>query len=211
MTALSELVARMGGRLLPAGTARDAGGTRDAEVLSVCLDSRAVAPGNLFVALPGLSSDGRRFTAQAVERGAVALLSPEPLGASAGPLPNWVHGEARRVAGLAAALLHGDPSRDLFVAAVTGTNGKTSVAHLTSQLLTHAGRVPAVLGTAGNRLADGRWSAASHTTPDAPALQALLARHRDLGGDAVAWSSPVTHSIRSATRDSPWTWRSSPI
>ena len=109
-----------------------------------------------------------------------ARLSPAPA------VPNWVHPQARRVAGEAAASVHGHPSRDLFVVAVTGTNGKTTTAHLAGQLLSLCGRSAAVLGTTGHVLAGGLQLHATHTTPDAPELQRLLARHRDLGGDAVA-------------------------
>jgi len=176
--ALAELISNHGGECAPALAG---GGPR---IRGVRLDSRRVEPGDLFAALPGKAADGGRFVAQALERGAVAVLSPQALGL--GSTPNWIHARARCVAGLAAADLCGNPSRAMFVAAVTGTNGKTTTAHLSGQLLAHCGRRPAILGTAGNRLADGVWSEATHTTPDAPALQALLARHRELSGDCVA-------------------------
>ena len=176
--ALAELIRNHGGECAPALKGRGP------MIAGVQLDSRRVEPGDLFAALPGQAADGARFVAQALERGAVAVLSPASL--NFGAQPNWIHPQARRVAGEAAADLCGNPSRAMFVAAVTGTNGKTTTAHLTGQLLAHCGRRPAILGTAGNRLADGVWSAATHTTPDAPALQALLARHRELSGDCVA-------------------------
>ncbi|MEO6710474.1 MAG: UDP-N-acetylmuramoyl-L-alanyl-D-glutamate--2,6-diaminopimelate ligase, partial [Planctomycetota bacterium] len=178
MMALRELMAKHGGTCQPA---LDGSGPR---IGRVQLDSRSVLPGDLFAALPGRVCDGSRFVAQAVQRGAVAVLSPSSL--SGAGVTNWVHSAARRVAGESAAQLCGDPSRSMFVVAVTGTNGKTTTAHLTGQLLAHLGRRPAVLGTAGNRLADGVWTSASHTSVDAPALQALLARHRELSGDSVA-------------------------
>jgi UDP-N-acetylmuramoyl-L-alanyl-D-glutamate--2,6-diaminopimelate ligase len=183
---LAELVQTLGGELEPRTAARSV------KVQGVQLDSRRVGTGDLFAALPGRAADGARFTAHALARGAAAVLSPVPLefedemGSRVPRAPNWVHPDARRVAGEAAAIVLGRPSRGMFVAAVTGTNGKTTTAHLTAQLLAHTGRHPAVLGTAGNRLADGVHLPASHTTPDAPSLQRLLARHRELGGDSVA-------------------------
>jgi UDP-N-acetylmuramoyl-L-alanyl-D-glutamate--2,6-diaminopimelate ligase len=180
MMALSELIARHGGSCQPALA------DRGPLVGGVQLDSRVVRPGDLFAALPGSVADGSRFVAQALQRGAVAVLSPRSLAEVTARVPNWIHDHARRVAGASAAELCGNPSQSMFVAAVTGTNGKTTTAHLTGQLLEHVGRRPAVLGTAGNRLADGVWFNASHTTADAPALQALLARHRELSGDCVA-------------------------
>ncbi len=186
MMALAELVARHGGTCQPALCGSGP------SVRGIQLDSRAVTPGDLFAALPGRVSDGGRFVAQALERGAVAVLSQSSLatersaeGAPAA-VPNWIHPRARRIVGEACAEIHGHPSRHMFVIAVTGTNGKTTTAHLTAQLLAHVGRRPAFLGTAGNRLADGHLLGATHTTPDAPSLQALLARHLELSGDSVA-------------------------
>jgi UDP-N-acetylmuramoyl-L-alanyl-D-glutamate--2,6-diaminopimelate ligase len=144
-----------------------------------------VGAGDLFAALPGARDDGSRFAADALMRGAAAILAPRPLSVDASA-PVWVHPDARRVAGEAAALVYGRPTRGMFVVGVTGTNGKTTTAHLAGHLLRAAGRRPAVLGTTGNRLADGRLVPATHTTPDAPALQRLLLEHRELGGDSVA-------------------------
>ncbi len=180
MKALSELIARHGGACTPGLEGQGP------LVSGVQLDSRDVQPGDLFAALPGSAADGSRFVAQALQRGAVAVLSPRTLAASDRSVPNWVHQSARRVVGLSAADVLGNPSSRMFVVAVTGTNGKTTTAHLTGQLLEHVGRRPAVLGTVGNRLADGVWFQASHTTADAPALQSLLARHLELSGDSVA-------------------------
>jgi UDP-N-acetylmuramoyl-L-alanyl-D-glutamate--2,6-diaminopimelate ligase len=146
-----------------------------------------VGAGDLFAALPGTRDDGSRFAETALARGAAAILAPRPLELSApGSAIVWVHPDARRVAGEAAAIAYGEPARDMFVVGVTGTNGKTTTAHIVGHLLRATGRRPAVLGTTGNRLADGRRVAATHTTPDAPELQRLLLRHRELGGDSVA-------------------------
>ena len=176
---LSRLVELLGGGcVFPLGDGPDVAGVR--------LDHRAVGSGDLFAALPGSATDGARFVPEAVASGACAVLSPAPIEPPP-PVPNWVHPEARRVAGEAAAEVLGRPSEALTVIAVTGTNGKTTVAHLCGQLLSAAGRTPAVLGTAGHRLGSGgRLEPAAHTTPDAPELQRLLARHRAEGGDAVA-------------------------
>jgi len=179
MVDLSRLVERLGGTCEP-----PLGGGPD--VVGVQLHSRAVGGGDLFAALPGSAADGARFVPEAIARGACAVLSPAPI-VPRPDVPNWVHPDARRVTGEAAAEVLGRPSEGMVVIAVTGTNGKTTVAHLAGQLLAAAGRTPAVLGTAGHVLgASGRRIAAAHTTPDAPELQRLLARHRAEGGDAVA-------------------------
>lgn len=176
---LGELVQQLGGSLLPAAAGSGP------EIAGVRLDSRRVAAGDLFSALPGARADGATFAREALARGAAAILTPRALELPAGTV-QWAHAEARAVAGRAAALLSGSPGRDLFVVGITGTNGKTTTAHLTGQILEHCGRRPAVLGTAGNRLADGLPIPATHTTPDACALQELLVRHREMGGDSVA-------------------------
>jgi UDP-N-acetylmuramoyl-L-alanyl-D-glutamate--2,6-diaminopimelate ligase len=177
---LAELVQGLGGSAPPL-----AGG--GPQITGVHLDSRQVGAGDLFAALPGTRDDGSRFAADALARGAAAILAPRPLELPATAAAfQWVHPDARRVAGEAAALAYGQPARGMFVVGITGTNGKTTTAHLVGHLLRAAGRRPAVLGTTGNRLADGRLLPATHTTPDAPALQRLLVRHREFGGDSVA-------------------------
>lgn len=177
MVRLGELVASLGGsceRL-----------EAEPEILDVHLDSRRARPGTLFAALRGSRTDGARFVADACQRGASAVLSPTPLAAAdERRCARWIHPDARGVAGRAAAIVYGRPAADVPVIGVTGTNGKTTVAHLIGELLAHEGRRPAVLGTVGHRLW-GEELPATHTTPDATELQRLCRRHRDLGGDAI--------------------------
>lgn len=173
---LRELVRAFGGEC-------DLAAGEGPSIVDVKLDSRSIERGDLFAALAGERTDGARFAPQAIANGALAVLANQRIDALA--VPQWLHRDARSVAGRVAALLNGEPARGMYVAAVTGTNGKTTTAHLAGQLLEAAGRKPAILGTAGNRLADGAWVPASHTTPDAPGLQRLVARHRALGGDAL--------------------------
>ncbi len=185
---LTELVHELGGSL--SSIAGDG-----PQVTGVHLDSRRAGAGDLFAALPGTRADGARFALDAIGRGAVAVLTPRALDLSgerprspqsSANIVQWIHPEARSVAGRAAARVYGDPTNGMFVVGVTGTNGKTTTAHLTGQLFRAAGRRPAVLGTAGHRLADGVFVRATHTTPDAPELMRLLAGHREMGGDCVA-------------------------
>lgn len=182
MVRLSEVVARLGGRTL--GT-----GSLDPELTDVHLDSRRIAPGHLFCALPGHHVDGLDFAASALERGATALLAPtdaeERARALAGSVPLWLHDRARHTAGEAASLVHGAPSEKLTTFAVTGTNGKTTVAHIVAHLLRAAGRMPAVVGTVGNFVAGGVTHEAHNTTPDATQLQRLCAQHLAAGGDTL--------------------------
>ena len=174
MVRLADLAERCGGEVL---------GEAGVEVRDVRLDSRAVRKGELFAALPGTLADGAAYVAQAKKRGAVAVLSPEPLGEELG-LPNWVHPEARRAAGLAAAEVQDHPARDQFTVAVTGTNGKTTVAHLAADLLRATGHKPGLSGTVEVRLHGAEASPATHTTPDAPELQRLCRRNLRARGDS---------------------------
>ena len=178
---LATLVQKHGGEC--------ASGDPETEILGVQLDSRAVVEGDLFVAVKGDVGDGRAYISQAVTAGARAVLVDElpadGVFAGVDGVPVWVHREARRVAGLAAAQVLGDPSGQLDVFAITGTNGKTTTAHLIGELLSAVGRTPAVIGTTGVQLARNVSLDTTHTTPDAPDLQRLLARHRELDGDCV--------------------------
>jgi UDP-N-acetylmuramoyl-L-alanyl-D-glutamate--2,6-diaminopimelate ligase len=153
-------------------------------IVDVHLDSRCVRPGTLFAALPGTKSDGARHAIDAVRRGASALLAPRPFEFAPG-VPLWLHPEARRVAGASAALVHGEPLQLQRVVGVTGTNGKSTVAHLAGLLMRRAGFRPAVFGTVEYKLWGQAPLPSTHTTPDAPELSRLARRNRELGGDAI--------------------------
>ncbi|BBX16044.1 UDP-N-acetylmuramoyl-L-alanyl-D-glutamate--2,6-diaminopimelate ligase [Mycolicibacterium duvalii] len=145
----------------------------------VTLRGQDARPGDLFAALPGARAHGNRFAADAVERGAVAVLT-DPDGvaqlADAGgvAVPVLVHPAPRTVLGAAAAAVYGNPSQALRVIGVTGTSGKTTTTYLVEAGLRAAGRVAALIGTVGVRI-DGRELPGGLTTPEAPDLQALLA------------------------------------
>lgn len=134
-------------------------------VEDVAIDSRLVRAGSLFCAVPGQVTDGRRFVAEARAAGADALLvEAEPVDSE---LPQLVVpvGEGRRSAALAACELLGDPSHRIEVVGITGTNGKTTVAHVLGHLLRVGGFEVRVIGTlTGER-----------TTPEAPELQRAFA------------------------------------
>ena len=143
-------------------------------ITSVTADSRAVRPGALFAALPGIVADGRRFIAQAVANGAAAVLAPcdtvWPDGVSKRPLIRCEH--PRRVLALmAASLARGTPEK---IVAVTGTNGKTSTVDFVRQLWQLAGHRAASLGTLG-LIAPGQAGGGGLTTPDPVALADMLA------------------------------------
>ncbi len=146
-------------------------------VTGVTLDSRRVAPGDLYAALPGANVHGARFCAQAAAAGAVAVLT-DPAGradAEAADLPTLVVDAPRAVLGDLARRVHGDPGARLTTFGVTGTNGKTTTAYLVESLWRTAGWTTGLLGTVETRIAGERVSSV-RTTPEAPDLHALLAR-----------------------------------
>lgn len=197
---LSELVRGLPVRTVAlAGTAAER--PADPEVTGVEVDSRRVEPGYLFVAVPGAQVDGRHFARQALEAGASAVVAapgPVPEGWPAG-VP-WLEAEDPRVlAGTLAVRAFGHPERELVLAAVTGTNGKSSVATLLAAVLEAAGHPAGVVGTLGYRFGDERI-AAERTTPEAPRLVRLLRRWRDRGAEAVALEAS-SHALALARLD----------
>jgi UDP-N-acetylmuramoyl-L-alanyl-D-glutamate--2,6-diaminopimelate ligase len=138
------------------------------EIGGVHHDSREVEPRDLFVALPGRDADGGRFAADAVARGAAAVLTERELPLLA--VPQLVVADPRRWLALAAAAVYGHPTFALDVVGVTGTNGKTTVTSLVEQALAAMpGVVPASLGTVAMR-GPGFSRPASHTTPEGDAI-----------------------------------------
>jgi UDP-N-acetylmuramoyl-L-alanyl-D-glutamate--2,6-diaminopimelate ligase len=150
-------------------------------------DSRAVARGDVFLAYPGERADGRRFVGDAQARGAAAVVWeregfawPEEIAIANVPASGL---KAR--AGLLAAEVYGRPSERLWVAGVTGTNGKTSCSHWIAQALGAEGRKTAVIGTLGTGY-PGALAEDPNTTPDAVVLQRALARFAAEGARGVA-------------------------
>lgn len=150
-------------------------------------DSRSVQPGELFAAWPGAASDGRRFLAAAAERGAAALLWESGDGFDPGPLPvpSIPVAGLRALAGPLAHEIYGCPSEILWLAGVTGTNGKTTVSQMLARALQELGTPCAVIGTLGNGFPDALESALN-TTPDATELHRLLAQYLAAGARAAA-------------------------
>lgn len=161
------------GRLLADIDARWAGLSE--QVCGISLDSRETGPGSLFVACRGMHIDRGRFVDQAIEAGAVAVLTePEFSASRAYPVPVLPVANLRRRLGLIASRFHGDPSRRQRVIGVTGTNGKSTVVWQLSHALSVAQRSTAMIGTLGCGL-PGQLQDSELTTPDALGVQALLA------------------------------------
>ena len=159
------------------------GGDAQVALTNLTSDSRAVRPGSLFVAVPGLRSDGHDYVAQAVEAGAAAVLAQadRELGAAlpAG-VAYLVHDDTATALGPAASEFFGHPSGELELVGITGTNGKTTVATLCHDAFTAMGYRCGLVGTVEVRIGEERVPA-THTTPDAVAVQRLLRRMADAG------------------------------
>src|SRR5205809_2896076 len=155
----------------------------DVEVTGIAIDSRRVRAGDVFFALAGHTGDGARHVAEAVARGASAVVAAADVAAPGTPVVRI--DQPRRVLGEAAARLAGDPSARFTLVGVTGTNGKTTTTYLLEAIWRAAGWRPGVVGTISYRF-DGASQPAPLTTPDPIALQALLAEMRAAGTTHVA-------------------------
>jgi UDP-N-acetylmuramoyl-L-alanyl-D-glutamate--2,6-diaminopimelate ligase len=153
------------------------------EVTDLAYDARAVTPGALFFCIPGKAADGHDFAAEAVERGAVALVVEHRIQEL--DVPQLVVPSVRDAMGPAAAEFFGRPTDSLEVAAVTGTNGKTTTAFLLHAILEAAGRRPGLL-TNIRRVVGGEERPIGLNTPEAIDLQRLLREMLDAGDRSCA-------------------------
>jgi UDP-N-acetylmuramoyl-L-alanyl-D-glutamate--2,6-diaminopimelate ligase len=163
---------------------------RDLEVLDLAYDHQAVGPGTLFFCVPGMTRDGHEFAAEAVARGAVALVAERPLRAG---VPEIIVPSARAAMAPAAARMFGDPSAQLKVVGVTGTNGKTTSAYLVRALLEAAGMQTGLLGTVKSVIG-GVERAVVRTTPEAIDLQGTF-RAMLGGGDRACAMEVSSHAL----------------
>lgn len=154
-------------------------GELDRPISGLAIDSRRVAPGNLFFALPGLRSDGATFIDEAVSRGAVAVVVQKMPSFPPSKVTFIRVTDARRALALVAQRYYKFPDRDLNVIGITGTNGKTTVAHILKHLLSADQRV-GLLGTISYDLGN-RTVPSYHTTPEALDIYGLMAQMRDAG------------------------------
>jgi UDP-N-acetylmuramoyl-L-alanyl-D-glutamate--2,6-diaminopimelate ligase len=153
-----------------------------AHVTDLAYDARRVGPGTLFFCVPGFTSDGHDFAAEAVARGATALVVERELDLDATQL---VVTDTREAMALVADVFFGAPTRDLEVVGVTGTNGKTTTAFLLYSVLAAAGRRPGLLGTVESRIG-GERRAVTRTTPEAIDLQHTFREMLDAGDRSCA-------------------------
>jgi UDP-N-acetylmuramoyl-L-alanyl-D-glutamate--2,6-diaminopimelate ligase len=144
----------------------------DQEVTAIAYDSRQIEPGAIFVALRGVNLDGTRFAAQAIAGGAIAVVAETA--ASAGVTVPWVQvSSARAALAELAAAFHGNPSEEMALVGITGTNGKTTTSYVLASIFEAAGIKCGRIGTIGYRIG-ARELDARRTTPEAAELQQLL-------------------------------------
>ncbi|MEP7224894.1 MAG: UDP-N-acetylmuramoyl-L-alanyl-D-glutamate--2,6-diaminopimelate ligase [Actinomycetota bacterium] len=153
-----------------------------ADITDLAYDARRVTAGSLFACVPGQRADGHDFAPDAVGRGAVALIVERELDL---PVPQLVVSDTREAMALAADAFFGHPTRELRVAGVTGTNGKTTTAFLLFSILAAAGMRPGLLGTVESRVG-GERRAVTRTTPEAIDLQGTFREMLDAGERSVA-------------------------
>jgi UDP-N-acetylmuramoyl-L-alanyl-D-glutamate--2,6-diaminopimelate ligase len=168
-------------RAAPAGRARVVGDA-DVQVADLAYDSRKAGPGTLFFCVVGEKRDGHEFAAQVVEQGAVALVVERELEVA---VPQVVVLSARAAMAPFAAAFEGDPTAALKLIGVTGTNGKTTTAYLTREILEAAGIQTGLMGTVKQVVA-GEEEAVERTTPEGIDLQATFRRMLEGGDEACA-------------------------
>ncbi len=147
-------------------------------------DSRKAGPGTLFVCVPGATVDGHSFAAQAVERGAVAVLAEHEVG-DIGAVPVLLTSDVRKAMEKLAPWFYGNPSSKLRMIGVTGTNGKTTTTHIIRSILNQAGRPCGIIGTLHTLIGD-QVIPVKNTTPDVLDLQATLSEMVAAGMQYVA-------------------------
>ena len=155
----------------------------------VSADSRRIAAGDIFVALPGLRSDGRDYIAQAMQRGAAAVIwesRGRDCRAQLGSLPQVAVEDLQGKLGELADVMLGQPSAQMWVCGITGTNGKTTVSQWIAQALQRLDQPCGVIGTLGNGLPGALANTNTNTTPDVLSVHGHLAALRKAGAQACA-------------------------
>lgn len=164
-------------------------GTLDSSVRGIAYHSGSVQEGFVFVAIPGHRRDGRDFIPEALDRGAVAIVSEGPVEDSSHGVTHILVPSARRALADLASLWYGNPADQMTLIGVTGTNGKTTTTHMLEAILVAAGYRAGLLGTIQYRYG-GRSFPAPNTTPESLDLQRMLREMLDSG---------VTHAVMEVT------------
>jgi UDP-N-acetylmuramoyl-L-alanyl-D-glutamate--2,6-diaminopimelate ligase len=191
---LGELLARLDaeGRLRSVASTTSDAASDGLTAAGLAYDSRSVSPGGLFVAVPGDHVDGHDYVADAASRGAAAAIVEHVVDA---PIPQIVVDRSLLALAAAATWWYGDPSAELGVVGITGTDGKTSTARLTASVLEAGGWPTGIVSTIGGRIGGAEEMLPPHaTTPQAPELQRALAAMR-VAGDRAAVVETTSHGL----------------
>ncbi|HAE36693.1 MAG: UDP-N-acetylmuramoyl-L-alanyl-D-glutamate-2,6-diaminopimelate ligase [Candidatus Nomurabacteria bacterium GW2011_GWF2_35_66] len=168
-------------------------GNIDAGVSSISLDSRAILPHSLFVALVGNVTDGHNFIDEVIEKGAKTIVYEKDIGEFRGGITYIKVADSHEAVGLLASNFYGNPSQKMKLVGITGTSGKTTTATLLHQLFRDLGYKAGLIGTVVNKIND--FSEEAHrTTPDAVTLNELLARMVDEGCE-YCFMEVSSHSV----------------
>ena len=166
-------------------------GDETTQVSDLAYDNRKAGPGTLFFCVPGATADGHEFAPAAVEAGASALVVERPLGLG---VAEALVADARAAMAPAAARFNGDPTRELRVAGITGTNGKTTTAFLVRHIMERTGTQTGLLGTVKS-VVGGVEAEVERTTPEAIDLQATFRAMLD-AGDLACAMEVSSHALR---------------
>lgn len=152
---------------------------KNVEVTGISYNSKTTKKGDIFICLTGEYTDGHEYAQNAIENGAVALLTEHTV--EAGKTPQIVVSSTRHKIADIADRFYSSPSKGINLIGITGTNGKTTVTHLIQKILEENGEKCALIGTLGYKLSsNGEYRDAKHTTPQAPELQATLRMIKDV-------------------------------
>lgn len=154
---------------------------QDIEIKGLCMDSRLCQAGDLFICIKGEKTDGHCYAEQAAQNGAIAFVTTEKLSLKA---PQILVDDSRETVGLLADTFFGEPSNDLKIIGITGTNGKTTTAYMLKSILQSAQKKTGIIGTLGIVYGDKKIEP-TLTTPDPIYLQSVLADMRDCGVEYV--------------------------
>ena len=170
-------------------------GAAEKDVKSICIDSRKVEEGSLFVAVKGTQVDGHAYIAKAIEAGAVAVIHSEPVAEELLEKATFVRvADTEAASGVAATTFYGNPTKSLKLVGVTGTNGKTTIATVLYNLFRGLGYKCGLCSTVCNYI-DGKEIPTEHTTPDPITLNALLAQMVEAGCQ-YAFMECSSHAIQ---------------
>ncbi len=152
---------------------------KDIEITGISYNSTLTKKGDFFICVKGESSDGHDFAQQAVEKGAEAIFCEKELNIN---VPQIIVDDTKRKMALIAAKFYNEPSKEINLIGVTGTNGKTTVTHLVQKILEEDNKKCALIGTLGYKLSSSdTYKEAKHTTPQPPELQRDLRLMADSG------------------------------